>query len=272
MTQHTAAYGDTPQRDYHDKLTLFNRFVEPELRQLIASLGLRRNQTVLDAGCGVGLMTQWLRESSQARVIGIDLSHEHVRAAYAIHRNTAQASLTQLPFGAGCFDWVWSSNTLNHVTQPVDELRNLLCWLKPGGRLAIGQSNFLPDMLFAWDARLEREATYACRKYYCRKYNLDERDLSAPRNWVGLLHAAGYTSVRAQTVVIERVAPLSDFDLLYFAEWFRNYWGHRVQPFLSAEDWAEVQRLTDPAAPTFAPRRDDFHHIQTYTVVIGAKP
>ena len=270
----TQAYADTPQRDYRNKLALFNQFVEPELRQLIASLNMQPGQTILDAGCGVGQMTHWLHEAAGAasRVVGIDLASEHVRAAYAIHKNTVQASVTQLPFVARCFDWVWASNTLNHLKRPVAEICNLRHGLKLGGRLVIGQSNFLPDMLFAWDARLEREATYACRKYYCHKYNLDERELSAPRNWVGLMHEAGLANIQAQTIVIERVAPLSDFDLLYFAEWFHNYWGHRVQPYLNAEDWAELQRLTDPQSPAFAPRRADFHHIQTYTVVIGANP
>jgi hypothetical protein len=134
----------------------------------------------------------------------------------------------------------------------------------------IGQSGFLPEMIFAWDARLEREALYACRRYYCNKYGLGERELSAPRHWVGGLRAAGFTDVTAKTVVIERVAPLSPFDEFYFAEWFRNYWGHRVQAYVQPEDWQEIARLTDPHSRHFAPRRPDFHYIETFTVVVGA--
>jgi 2-polyprenyl-3-methyl-5-hydroxy-6-metoxy-1,4-benzoquinol methylase len=54
--------GDTPQRDYGRKLQLFNAFAAPELRALIAGLGLRPGMIALDAGCGAGMATAWLAE------------------------------------------------------------------------------------------------------------------------------------------------------------------------------------------------------------------
>ena len=272
--QSDGLYGDTSQRNYVNKLALFNQFAEPELREVIAWLGMKPGQVVLDAGCGTGHITQWLHEAVApcGFAIGLDLASAHCTIASAITKHVVQANVSQLPFVYGTFDWIWTSNTINHVAQPLEELRKLAGWLKPGGRLAIGQSSFLPEMMFAWDARLEREATYACRRYYCNKYGLGERDLSAPRNWMGVLREAGFANATAKTFVIERVAPLSPFDAIYFAEWFKNYWGHRVQAYLPHEDWQEIERLTDANSPHFAPRRPDFHYIETFTVVVGGKP
>ena len=272
--QSDGLYGDTAQRNYGNKLALFNQFAAPELRQVIAWLGLQPRQVVLDAGCGAGHITQWLHEAVTpgGYAIGLELAAAHCTMARAITTHVVQANVSQLPFVPETFDWIWTSNTLNHLAQPSAELRQLAAWLKPEGRLAIGQSSFLPEMIFAWDARLEREATYACRRYYCNKYGLGERDLSAPRHWVGVLRAVGFTDVTAKTVVIERVAPLSLFDEFYFAEWFKNYWGHRVQAHVQHQDWQEIAWLTDPNSPYFAPRRPDFHYIETFTVVVGGKP
>jgi hypothetical protein len=76
---------------------------------------------------------------------------------------------------------VWSVNTVNHVSDPLAAARNLASLLRPGGRLAFGQSSFLPDMYFAWDARLERVTTEAVCAYDRDRYQLAEGDLTAVR-------------------------------------------------------------------------------------------
>jgi SAM-dependent methyltransferase len=262
-------YHDTITRDYSDKLSAFNRFAAPELRQALAALEIRPGGRWLDVGCGAGLLTQLLAEAlgPDGLVTGIDVSLPHCRRARAGGARVALADGMRLPFARGAFDGVWLSNTLNHMHDADAFLRQIRGWLKPDARIAIGQSVFLPDMLFAWDARLERAADLACRTYYAQRYGLDEAELSAPRNWVGRLRACGFADVRARTHVIERVGPLDVDDQMFFAGWFAGYWGERIRPYVSQADWAAIQMLTDPASPGFAPRRGDFHYLQTYTVV-----
>ena len=273
----TALLGDTPQKSYTTKLDLFNRFAAPELRQLIASLELRPGDVVLDAGCGAGLVTIWLSEEVPGGLaVGLDLSTGHIQHARhrAAGRSLAfvQADMTTLPFQTGQFDLIWSSNAINHLRQPVAGIKLLAGLLKPGGRFALGQSAFLPDMFFAWDARLENAVMLACRQYYRDKYGLDERETTHVRNLYGWLRRAGLKNVVARTTVIERTAPLTKEDETYFVEGvFEGYWGHRVQPYLSPADWAELAALCDPASPHFALRRDDFHHLQTFTLVSGER-
>ncbi len=266
--------GDTASRVYTRKLELFNRFAEPELRAALDLLDTQPGQRVLDAGCGVGLITQWLAEraGSKGCVIGIDLSGPHARDALQLAPGASilQADVTRLSFAAASFDRLWCANTINHVYDPVATLAHFARSLKPGGRLALGQSLFLPEMFFAWDERLERAVVQANRRYYREKYNLNEADTANVRNVLGWAKHAGLREARAHTLMIERTQPLSPLDREYFIECvFQGYWGERVRPFLSADDWRELQALTDPASPVFCLDRPDFHHLQSYTVVTG---
>ncbi len=269
--------GDTPQRDYGRKLQLFNAFAAPELRRLIAGLDLRPGMVVLDAGCGAGLATTWLSEqvSPGGLALGIDLATAHAKLARATTPPAVavlQADLAAPPLRAGSLDLVWCVNTINHLREPLDGVRTLASLLRPGGRLALGQSHLLPEMVFAWDARLERAATEANRAYYRDKYGLSEADTAGIRALLGWLRAAGLRDVRAHTVAIERAAPLSPADEAYLVEaLFRGYWGEQLRPYLAPADWEALSELCDPDSPAFCLRRPDFHYLQTFTLVTGAR-
>ena len=276
MQKTSGLLGDTPQKAYTHKLDLFNRFAEPELRAIIADLGLGNSDTVLDAGCGTGLITGWLADAvPNGLVVGADLSTGHLQHAATLNQPGLyflQTDMARLSFANPTFDLIWSSNAINHLRRPIDGIRHLAQNLRPGGRLVLGQSAFLPDMFFAWDARLEKEVMLACRQYYRDKYNLDERETTHVRNLFGWLKEAGLREVTVKTVIIERTAPLTADEETYFVDGvFNGYWGHRVQPYLSADDWATVSALCNPNSPEFALRRPDFHHVQTFTVAIGTR-
>jgi len=270
--------GDTPRRDYSRKLQLFNAFAEPELRRAIASLALTPGMHVLDAGCGTGAMLPWLHEAVQpgGTAIGIDLAFAHTRAARATNPPTIPivlADLTAPPLKKASLDLVWSVNTLHHLKEPSEGLRALSALVRPGGRIVIGQSSFLPDMLFGWDSRLERLTHEAVGMYYRERYALTEQELSGIRSLVGTLRSAALSNVSARTFVIERISPLAAADEEYLAEAiFRDTWGERLRPYLSADDYERLRRVCDPQQPEFALHRPDFHFIQTFTLAVGQVP
>jgi SAM-dependent methyltransferase len=269
--------GDTPQRDYSRKLRLFSALAEPELRAAIASLGLGRGMCVLDAGCGTGEMLGWLAEAVApgGMALGIDLSNTHLIAARAVLGPSAlllQADLLRNPLTIATFDLVWSVNTIHHLRDPAAGACAMAALLRPGGRLALGQSSLLPDMYFAWDARLERVTTEAVRAYYRDRYGLSEQDLTAVRGLLGLLQSAGLSGITARTFVIERFAPLELHARAWLLEAiFRGTWGERLRPYLSQADYEELMRVCDPQHPQFALRRPDFHFVQTFTLAVGAR-
>jgi SAM-dependent methyltransferase len=270
--------GDTVSRDYSRKLRLFNVFAARELRAAIASLNVEPGTHVLDAGCGTGEALHWLAEAAaqDGRVVGIDLSAAHIaaaRASVAAGIEVMQGDLRDLKLPHASFDLIWCVNTINHLHDPLATLKGLVSLLRPGGRIALGQSSLVPDMYFAWDARLERLTNEAVRRYYRERYRLDERDLAAVRAIVGLLRGGGLQNVTARTFPIERLSPLGPQDQDYLLEAvFRRTWGERLRPYLSREDYEELARLCDPHAPEFALRRPDFHFIQSFTLAVGHKP
>jgi SAM-dependent methyltransferase len=281
MTQQSSAVspdgllGDTATRDYSRKLQLFNAFAEPELRQAIASLKLEPGMRVIDAGCGTGEALPWLLDEvgPGGSVVGIDLASAHVDAACR-HRapqiEVLQADLLDASLPRASFDVVWCVNTIHHLRDPLLGVRRLAALLRPGGRMALGQSSFLPDMYFAWDSRLERLTNEAVRRYYQERYSLREQDLAAVRSLVGLLRRARLRQVRARTFMIERVSPLGPSDEAYLLEAiFKATWGERLRPYLSSGDYEELRRLCDPGHSQFALRRPDFHFLQTFTLSVA---
>jgi ubiquinone/menaquinone biosynthesis C-methylase UbiE len=267
--------GDTPNRDYSRKLMLFNAFAQPEIRRCILNLRLRSGMHVLDAGCGAGASLESLQEAvtPAGKVVGVDLSAAHVAAARAHcpqQIEIVQADFLNAAFAPASFDLIWCVNTINHLNDPARGVRHLAGLLRSGGRVALAQSSLLPDMVFAWDARLERVTNEAVRRYYRDRYRLEERELTAVRALVGLLRTAQMTNIAVQTLMIERIAPLDAATESYLSEAiFKNTWGARLRPYLSAEDYAELVDLCNPQNPRYALRRPDFHFLQTFTLATG---
>jgi SAM-dependent methyltransferase len=263
--------GDTPDRSYVRKLERFARFAEPELKRLFADLELPPGTVALDLGCGPGLATRWLREAVRGGyVVGVDLSLPHLQSASAHHMPLVQADGGRPCFRDGTFDFVWMCNTINHLRDPVEALRELRRLLRPNGRFALAQSGLLPEMFFAWDAPLEDAVRAACHRAYRERYGLDLADTAGIRGLVGSLRSAGFAEVSARTYAIERVQPLRDADRDYFRyAIFEGAWGDKVLPFLSPGERASLRSNCDPESPEYCLDREDFHHVQTLTVCEG---
>lgn len=267
--------GDTVARDYSRKLCQFNAFAEPELRQAIAKLGLKPGMCVLDAGCGTGDALEWLRAEvgPEGAVMGFDLATTHARTAHVaapLDTLVMQANLLSPPLVCKSFDLIWSVNTVNHLHDPVAGVKTLASLLHPDGRMALGQSSLVPDMYFAWDARLERLTNEAVREYYRDRYQISERDLTDVRSIVRLLQRSGLRDVTVHTLMIERILPLRPADESYLLETiFQNTWGERLRPYLSGDDFEELMHLCDPQHAQYALRRPDFHFLQSFTVAVG---
>jgi SAM-dependent methyltransferase len=271
----SALLGDSPSRNYSCKLGQFNAFAEPELRSLIAGVGLKPGMRILDAGCGAGDALPWLLDEARpsGSVIGLDLSTAHVQAAgryTGAQIEVLQGDLLEAPVAAESVDFIWCVNTINHLGDPAQGIEQLAALLRPGGRIALGQSSLLPDMVFAWDSRLECATNEAVRRYYRDRYSLTESDLKSVRALLGILRAAKLQNVTVRTILIERVSPVDEATERYLRDTiFRDTWGERLRPYLSCEDYAALVRLCDPHHEQFALRRADFHFLQSFTLAVG---
>jgi 2-polyprenyl-3-methyl-5-hydroxy-6-metoxy-1,4-benzoquinol methylase len=94
---------------------------------------------VLDAGCGAGRFSE-IALKYGAQLVAFDLSE----AVDATQVNLApaeplicQASIYELPFVSGTFDYVYCIGVVQHTPDPVSSVRALCRMVKPGGQIGL---------------------------------------------------------------------------------------------------------------------------------------
>ena len=113
---------------------------------------------VLEAGCGVGAQTVPLAKNSpQAMIVALDISRTSAREAWARAEEAGldnvrllQADIFHLPFRKEAFDHLFICFVLEHLPRPVEALRMLMPFIKPGGSITViegdhGSAYFHPD-------------------------------------------------------------------------------------------------------------------------------
>ncbi len=109
---------------------------------------LRPDAELLDVGCGPGTITVGLARRA-GRVVGLDMSPEMVEASSALAAREGVANVRfevgsayELPFDGGAFDVVYAHQVLQHVADPVAVLREFRRVLRPGGLVAVRDSDY----------------------------------------------------------------------------------------------------------------------------------
>src|SRR5215218_4997334 len=108
-------------------------------REVMDRLELRGDETVLDAGCGSGRLTELLIERvPRGHVIGVDASASMIDAARERLGEAAdlrRADLVGLDLGGEQVDVVFSTATFHWIADHAALFRSLRAALRPGGRL-----------------------------------------------------------------------------------------------------------------------------------------
>lgn len=127
------------------------------------ALALRAGERVLDAGCGTGLLAESMagQVGSQGGVVGVDnsaamLAVAQQRCAQLQQVELREASITELDFEAQSFDAASCTQVLLYVDQVELALEQLHRLLKPGGRLAIIETDWRGLVLNNQDEALTR--------------------------------------------------------------------------------------------------------------------
>lgn len=127
---------------------IYLRLVQPLVRslgappgaaRLAAGLRLTESATVLDVGCGPGVITAGLAGVA-GFAVGLDVSAPMLRHAAAVappNLALVRGDAMGLPFRDATFDAVCSTAVLMLVSDPAAALAEMLRVLVPGGRLAV---------------------------------------------------------------------------------------------------------------------------------------
>jgi ubiquinone/menaquinone biosynthesis C-methylase UbiE len=132
---------------YFYSLSLRNLFPYRRLLEDISnSLDLKKRESILDAGCGPGLVIEKVIEQNKERgiaITGIDINRRMIAYAHKKCRNLSNVELQvaelnkSLEFPDNRFDKVICSNTLYALEEPRRAISEFHRVLKPGGAIII---------------------------------------------------------------------------------------------------------------------------------------
>ena len=111
------------------------------LEVLDDKLFILKNKKILEAGCGAGRFTEIILKAKPQELFSIDLSNA-VEANYKNHMtyknlSICQASILDLPFIEGSFDFVVCLGVIQHTPNPEETIERLVQQLKKGGIILI---------------------------------------------------------------------------------------------------------------------------------------
>ena len=104
-----------------------------------ALLNNRRHIRLLEAGCG---SISQIAFNMDAHAVGIDISLDQLQQNRALHERIL-GDIQDYPLPTDSFDVVVSWMVLEHLSRPLDALRNLFGAVKPEGLLILGFPNLL---------------------------------------------------------------------------------------------------------------------------------
>jgi len=159
---------------------------------------LKPGMRLLDAGCGPGSITLGLADAVRpGEVVAIDLSTEVLQDARGL---AAERGMTNVSFQQGdlydltwpeaSFDAVYAHQVLQHVPRPVDALRQMKRLLRPGGLVAVRDSDYGTCTWSPPDARLDRWLAL-----YHAVADRNGAEADAGRYLHGWLREAGFTTI-----------------------------------------------------------------------------
>jgi ubiquinone/menaquinone biosynthesis C-methylase UbiE len=209
---------------------------------------LKHGQSLLDVGSGPGTITaDFARMVAPGEVIGLDRAPEVVAQATArgadLHLSNLSfqiGNIYDLDFPDGQFDVVHAHQVLQHLTDPVEALREMRRVAKPGGIVAVRDADFHG---MSWYPELPVLDDWMKLYQTLARHNRAEPD--AGRRLIKWAQAAGFTDITP-----------SSANWLYATEeerqWHAGVWADRVVHSAFAEqsleyglaDRSELERLS----------------------------
>lgn len=191
------------QKTLNSAEALNRSYIAPEIvrqrQRTIEALDLKCGERILDVGCGTGFLTyeMSLIVGDKGLVEGIDPSTEMVDATLARCAGLTQtqarvAEATELPFEDNQFDAATCTQVLLYVKDVPGALGEIHRVLKPGGRVAVLETDWRGIVLGTSDNELSRRIVDA--------WDATTASPNLPPRLGKLLTLAGFNAVRCEAI------------------------------------------------------------------------
>lgn len=174
--------------------------VNQRLRTL-QMLALAQGESVLDAGCGTGLLLEQeaLAVGSGGRAEGLDYSEDMLeraadRCADMPQVHLQQGSVEALPFEDASFDALSCTQTLLYVDNLDRALQEFYRVLKPGGRIAVLETD--------WSGAILNSADQALTRRIFDAWDVALANPNLPKRLRPLLKGLGFGALRVEAIPI----------------------------------------------------------------------
>jgi ubiquinone/menaquinone biosynthesis C-methylase UbiE len=244
---------------YAQRLDALHQVFADEFRNIVSKLGVQSGQVVADIGCGDGFFTRLLAESG-AHVVGVDNSDAFLRHASAAAGDTPNIEFVKgdvrgLPHENASVDVVWSAHSMHSYPDIQQCLREFRRVLRPGGLLAILESDNVHSVMLSWPPDLE----LAVRQAEHREIGDEDSYIGTyfPRFAMRLLTEQGFDAFRPEYFLFHRLGTagesLTEFVTLYLQNLFE-----RTSDYLSEKMRSRLALLGNSASDKFLPRQKTF--------------
>jgi ubiquinone/menaquinone biosynthesis C-methylase UbiE len=264
---------------YDPLQSAFHEAFRDDLYRAIDALPIKPRMHVLDAPCGDGFYARRLAErlSPAGRLTLVDANPTYlgrVERALAdappgVAVEVRPADVYSLPFPDAAFDLVWCGQSLISLEDNVRALRELYRVTRPGGRIAVLESDEFHHVLLPWPVDLELAVQRAVHKSSRRRYGSGSR-LAPSRHLRRTLMDAGWKPTRKLTVPSDRTAPFRPAEAEFLTRHL-EYLGRLVSADLAPADREQFDRFAGPGLPDAFVRKADMEMTCINTIHLARK-
>ncbi|TSD02425.1 MAG: hypothetical protein Athens071424_71 [Parcubacteria group bacterium Athens0714_24] len=171
-TQQKKFWEDTKRtKRRHPDHPVVRAFVLPKINFIKENINLKKEDTLLDVGCGNGFFTYHFAKLCD--VTGLDFSKQMLKIN--VHDKLIHGDAENLPFEDNSFNIVFCSNLLHHLKNPETAIKEMKRVAKKYIIISEPNRNNPLMFLFGLIKKVERQSLKFTKKYLnkiCKKINI----------------------------------------------------------------------------------------------------